>query len=329
MSELRFDPVSGEWVIIAAGRGGRPVQAAEAGRATSTPEDSGDCPFCPGNEGQTPPPTLVLPAGGPWQVRAFPNAYPALEEQATAPAQAQPLFTARPGAGAHEVIVETPVHNRTLADRTAAEARLLLDAYHQRYRALSDRAGIEHTVIFRNDGSRAGASIEHPHSQAIAMPLVPETVRHRCEIARAHHQRTGRCLLCDLAAAERDSGERVVFERGGFVVFNPFASACAGETWIVPLEHGASFGDATDAALDSLADIVVDVARRIRDAFGDPPSNWVLYSAARSEAGGEHLHWHVRATPRLEQEGGFEQGTGVYINILAPETAARILRESR
>lgn len=328
MSELRFDPVSGEWVIIAAVRGGRPLQAGETGRARPAPGHPGDCPFCPGNEGQTPSATLVIPATGAWQIRAFPNAYPALEEHAVAPVRHHPLFTWRLGTGAHEVIVETPAHDRTLAERTAAEARSLLEAYRRRYRALSGRAGTEHTIIFRNDGARAGASIEHPHSQIVAMALVPETVRRRRETARAHHQRTGHCLLCALAAAERDCGERVVIEQGGFVAFNPFASACAGETWIVPQEHGASFGDVTDASLDSLADVVVDVARRIRDAFGDPPSNWVFYSDSVGETGAAHLHWHVRVTPRLEQAGGFEQGTGVYINRIPPESLASILRRA-
>lgn len=332
MPELRLDPVTREWVIIASWRGSRPVSTGEEPPARERAEREPDCPFCPGNEEQTPQSVLVLPAGAAanqWQVRAFPNAYPALEPSpAAAPLPSSPLQVAVAGAGAHEVIVETPLHNRALPDRAESEVRLLVEAYHRRYQALTAQRETQHVVIFRNAGAWAGASLEHPHSQAVAMPVLPDSVRRRAEIARDHFERTRHCLYCDIAAGERASGSRVIAERGAFLAFAPFASAHAGETWLFPLDHQSSFGRVAVDALDDLGAILSDILGRIRRVFDGPDTNLVVHSAPRDHADAPCCHWYVQLAPRIVHLGGFEIGSGVFINTVPPEEAAAALRQA-
>jgi len=226
MSELRRNPLTGEWVIPGEEVARTNSSAPSEGEA---PSYSKDCPFCPGNEASTPPAVLEVPdpQAGRWLIRVFPNKYPALTPSPpTRAGTASSLFVVLPGEGHHEVIVETPVHNRFPADRSVEELAALLTTYQERCRASS----IRHVLIFKNRGLRAVTSLEHPHSQVIAAPIVPESVRRRWEIAAEHHRSTGRCLLCDVAAEEISDGRRIVHFNECFVVFHPFVAARPGET---------------------------------------------------------------------------------------------------
>ena len=182
--------------------------------------------------------------------------------------------------------------------------------------------------VFKNRGVAAGASLEHPHSQVVATPLVPQGLRHRERVARAHLRRVGRCLYCHLSQEELRLGRRMVAEGERFVAWAPFASAHPAETWVVPRRHVPSFGDTSDEELAELARMLGGVLRRLRSAFGDPEYNYIIHSAPRGREGAEHLHWFLQLVPRLAGAAGFELGSGVFINILSPEDAAEALRRA-
>ena len=237
MSELRLDPTTKEWVIIAGERGRRPHEYARSNQPSDVPSYVESCPFCPGNEELTPPAVLEILdlKTHQWRVRGFPNKFAALGPSSpTIGVQDRPPFVALPGEGRHEVLVETPEHNRFPSTRNDEEMLLMIQAYQERYRALLALPSTQYVLIFKNHGEEAGTSLEHPHSQIIAAPVIPERVRRSGEIARNHYDQTGQCLNCRSADEEIRAGSRIVYQDQKFVVFHPFAAAHAAETWILP-----------------------------------------------------------------------------------------------
>ena len=328
MSELRRNPLTHQWVVIASARSGRPDEYVAGSPRPRRPARDPECPFCPGNEARTPPTILELPGatGAGWAVRVVENAYPALTTPATGPPPAgTALLPVAPGAGAHEVIVESPEHDREVADRGRGEVRLMLEAYRSRYRALIDVPGIAFVSVFKNQGRTAGASLEHPHSQVVALPMTPAAVRRRSEIAAAHRERTGRCLMCDVATEELNDGRRIVRDGTGFVTFVPHAPEFPGEMWAVPKAHAASFATLPDGDLDGMAEALIDATRRLRDRLGDPDFNYAIHSPASDEQTAPHHHWYVQISPRTTTLAGVELATGLRINPESPEeTATRL-----
>ena len=271
---------------------------------------------------------LALPAssGREWAVRVVENAYPALTTPATGgPPAESALFAAMPGAGAHEVVIECADHGSEMADRAPGEERLMLEAYRARYRALVDAPEVAYVSVFKNQGQTAGASLEHPHSQIVALPVAPAAVRRRSEIAAAHRERTGRCLTCDIVAQEVSDGRRVVRDDGGFVTFAPHAAEFPGEMWAVPRAHTPSFAGLTGGDLDGLTEALLDAAVRLRDRLGDPDFNYAVHSPASDEQEAPHQHWYVQISPRTTTLAGLEVATGLRINPESPEeTAVRL-----
>src|SRR5690606_25371998 len=280
--ELRQDPCTGRWVIVAPARGRRPgahAPAAGGDVPAAGPDFVPTCPFCPGNEQSTPPEAYRLPAPGDgWRVRVVPNLFPAVAPAsafetaavttaatatAGAPAAAA-LFAAQPAVGAHEVIIETPYHSRHLADMDVAELAAVLSVYRARYKALMEQPGVRYVSLFRNHARDAGTSQPHPHAQLIALPMVPIDVEPRWDVANRYRASTGRCLYCDLLAAER-SGSRLVLETGGFAAACAFAPRFPFETWILPVRHEPDFGRVTDEELAELARVLRTVLRGLRD----------------------------------------------------------------
>ncbi len=328
MSELRRNPLTHEWVVIAPARSGRPHEYVAESPRSRRPARDPKCPFCPGNEDRTPATILELrgATGAGWAVRVVENAYPALTIAATGePPAGTALLSVAPGAGAHEVIVECPEHNRETADRGQGEVRLMLETYRSRYRALIDVPGIAFVSVFKNQGRTAGASLEHPHSQVVALSMTPASVRRRSEISAAHRERTGRCLMCDVATAEANDGRRIVRDETGFVTFVPHAPEFPGEMWVVPKAHAASFAALPDGDLDGMAEALIDATRRLRDRLGGPHFNYAIHSPASDERAAPHHHWYVQISPRTTTLAGIELATGLRINPESPEeTAARL-----
>jgi UDPglucose--hexose-1-phosphate uridylyltransferase len=320
-------------VVFAPERAARP---SEYGRLHGDHEQS-TCPFCPGNESFTPPSILEVPGeGGRWVVRVFPNKYPALRVENPTERRAEGLHDWVSGAGAHEVIVETPNHNDDLGARSAGLAYALMWAYRERIRDLSRDVRLRYISVFRNRGALAGATLSHPHSQLVALPLVPPQVRRELEVSAQHLRAHGRCLTCDTLAQELSDQRRVVDGDEHFVAYCPFASRSPFELCIAPRHHEPHFASIDNARLERLAVMVQTLVRRLSRALGSPDYNLWLHTAPNGvpgptpldpvEPGVGAFHWRIAIVPRLGQLAGFEWSTGMFINTTLPEDAAAYLR---
>ena len=330
MSRIRQDPTTEEWVIIARERAKRPNGFTRQRPKRELPDFSSSCPFCPGNESMTPDQTLLYQRqdGTGWQVRAFANKFPALTPGGRTTRDTQEgFFTEMEGVGVHEVIVETPLHNRSLALMEGDDISKLLNAYRERYNKLSQQPFAKLVVIFKNHGLAAGTSLEHSHSQLVVTPLVPRHIRLRHEVAMRYYDKNGRCLYSDLVKHELRSGKRIVMDTENFVAFHPFASQRPFETWILPKKQQASFGSVTDEDLENLAHILRINLIKLYLGLNDPDFNYVIDTAPVSDENELYYMWHMRIIPRLTEVAGFEIGSGIYINTTVPEETAQFMRD--
>jgi UDPglucose--hexose-1-phosphate uridylyltransferase len=330
MPELRKDPVTGLWVIISTERRKRP----SAFRLTHVAARADIvCPFCEGNEEYTPREVLSYrsngaAANGPgWDVRVVPNKFPALEVEGGLDRQGDGLFDKMNGVGAHEVIIETPKHDADLATLPAMAIERVLWAYRERVLDLKQDRRFRYILIFKNHGAAAGASLDHPHSQLIALPVIPRNVRDEIAGAKLHFQHKERCVYCDIIRQELDQRVRVISENSEFVAVSPYAPRFPFETWVLPKRHGSSFEEAPRHEYDALARMLKDTLQRMNRALESPPFNLIIHSSPFSEDTADYYHWHIEIMPKLTKVAGFEWGTGFYINPTAPEEAAEVLRE--
>ena len=330
MPELRKDPITGRWVIIATERRKRPNDF-----RLETPALDGArfCPFCEGHEQHTPREVLSYRhAGGPngpgWDVRVVPNKFPALQVEGDLNRQGEGLFDKMSGIGAHEVIIETPDHHASLAALPVGAIERILWAFRERVLDLRQDRRFRYILIFKNHGAAAGASLEHPHSQLIALPIVPLQVREEVEGARHHFAMKERCVYCDVVHQETESRTRVIAENADVVALAPYAPRFPFETWILPRRHGSNFEEAPRPEYDALARMLKEVLNRMNRALLTPPFNLVLHSAPFQEDSLRSVyHWHLEIMPKLTKVAGFEWGSGFYINPTSPEEAAQVLRD--
>jgi len=305
----------------------RPQDTQESVRPEPPAHDE-RCPFCPGNEDQTPPELLREPEGPDWRVRVVPNLYPALGDDGPPTRTGPALFREMPGVGSHEVVIETPRHDVRMDEMSTDEGVQAITAWRARYRLLLERPDIRAAVVFKNFGRSAGASLTHPHSQIVASPVFLPRLLRRLDAATRYADENGSCVYDDVVAAERGAGHRMVDEKGRFVAFSPFASQSPYETWIVPTVHGSSLGRLHDDDLPALADILIRVLGAIRKVCGDPDLNFVVYSAETDGRANAVFCWHIKILPKLSTPAGFELSSAMNINTVAPEDAARELREA-
>jgi UDPglucose--hexose-1-phosphate uridylyltransferase len=320
MSELRYDRLTGDSVIVAPDRSARPHSHRSDGAVTE------GCPFCPGNESETPEPVLELrlkSSPSPWFVRVFPNMYPIVS-----PDEGEGRKLANATFGMHEVVVETPLHDQELSQRTAEELLLTLQAYRERLGALLAMPGVRHVSVFRNKGPDAGASLGHPHSQIVALSYVPAAAKQNVQRWRRHRARTGSCLLCDELEHERDARHRVIVQRDGFLVYVPVATARPAEIRLAPILHTTSYIDVNDETLARLSPLLLSTVGRLQTAYEDASYNLVLQTWPRSHTHDEALHWFLRIIPRTSVLGGFELSTGDYVITTPPEEAAARYRDA-
>jgi len=332
MPELRKDPVTGRWVIISTDRQKRPNDF-HLERAVILGKEH--CPFCPGHESYTPPEVLAYrhngsaPNGPGWDVRVVPNRFPALQVEGTLDRQGEGMFDRMNGIGAHEVIIETPVHERTLAAMSAQEIEAVLWAYRERILDLKQDRRLRYILVFKNHGAAAGATLEHTHSQLIAMPIVPDFVREEIEGARRHFAAKERCVFCDIVRQDLADPKRVVLETADAVAIAPYAPRFAFETWLIPTRHNARFEETPRHEIESFARLLKQVLQRLDRALEQPAFNLILHTAPFTDDLGDLYHWHVEIMPKLTRVAGFEWGTGFYINPTSPEEAADVLRGVR
>lgn len=330
MPEIRLNRISGDWVIIATERAKRPEDFAHAKEMEAVPSYVPTCPFCRGNEGQTPPESFRLPdRDGGWAVRAVPNKFSALTAEGEVLRLGAGLKKFLPGVGRHEVIIETPAHDRPLPLLPVAHVEQVLLAYRNRFLAFYWDSRIEHVIIFKNHGRAAGTSIEHPHAQIVGTPVVPGQVRFRIEEALRTYNDFGECLYCWSLREELEDGSRVVAENDSFAAFVPYAALSPFHLWIFPKRHNACFGNITDVELKDLAPILKEILFRLYAGLDDPDLNYVVRSLSPQEGALKYYHWYITIIPRLTTAAGFELGTGMFINTALPEESARFLREVR
>jgi len=330
MPELRYNIVTREWVIIAIERARRPEEFARHGpqRTEPFPAHVGTCPFCPGNEHLTPPEMFRIARNGAWQVRVVPNKFPALDAQGELVRRSTGLKRTISGVGMHEVIIETPAHNRPLALLSEEEVSLVVQTYYHRYGALTADPRIAHATLFRNHGLRAGTSLQHPHSQVVGTPIIPPQVRERMEGALRFYDEAGDCIICSVMADELGDQARIVAQNSDFVAFVPFAALSPFHVWIFPLRHTASFLETRESELASLARMLRIVLRKIHFGLSDPDYNLTLRTPPREAHGSKYFHWYVSVIPRVTPVAGFELGSGMFINVAPPEQSATFLRNT-
>jgi UDPglucose--hexose-1-phosphate uridylyltransferase len=327
MPEIRQNIATREWVIIATERAKRPEQFVREPRerVTDRPTYAPDCPFCPGNE-ELDLERLRLPASGDWVARVVANRFPALQERGELLPQFSRLGHALTGIGHHEVIVESRLHNTCPALETLDELEMTLRANRMRGGALQNDPRIAQLIYFKNHGASAGASLLHPHTQLLALPVVPHTIEDRIEIAKRHYQAHWECVICRMAQEEEREGVRVLLQTPHFTAFVPYAALSPFHIWVVPRRHAASFLDTNDDELADLAAVLRDLLRRLYVGLGDPDYNYVIHTAPRRERTVPYLHWYVAIVPRITRQAGFELGSGMFINTALPEASAEFLR---
>jgi UDPglucose--hexose-1-phosphate uridylyltransferase len=328
MSTLRQDPTTRQWAVLAPRRESRPHERLVVSRP-SLPERDDTCPFCPGNEDQTPPEIDRLPHGEPWAVRVVPNLFAALAGDGSVERSGPPLFRKMPGAGSHEVIIESPQHDARLDTMELEDVARVVEMWRTRYRARIAEPHIRAVVVFKNFGPLAGTSLIHTHSQVVATPVFLPRLLRRLDVATRYADEHGSCVYDDVIAAEREARVRIVAECGPFLAFEPFAAGSPFETWITPTTHQPSFGDLADGDVEDLGCVVRDVLRAIRAACGDPDFNLVMFSAPSDGPPHAVFHWHIKVLPKLATPAGFELGSAMSINTVAPEDAAAALRDVR
>lgn len=345
MASLRQDPLTGRWVILAAGRSERPDDYADLRRrAPALSREMDPCPFCPGQEHETPKEVLATgrPDGAPpnspgWRVRAFPNKFPALRLDTDPLLTVDALCPEQAAVGGHEVVVCGPEHTAGLGDMSVGLLVEILEVVQQRVKTLGmAHPAVRHVLVFGNQGPDAGATLVHPHWQIIAMSVEPMVVKEKAAGFAAYRQENGTCLLCDLVTREEADGSRLIAANEHWVVIAPWASRYSHEMRFIPRRHAADLTCATPAELQSLAGLLKPCVGRLQKIIPHVSFNLVVHGAAREmmphraeSAGPDNFHWHLEILPRLSRQAGFEAGSGFAINSTPPEEAALRLRGSR
>ena len=332
MPELRKDPIVGRWVIISSERGKRPVKKINSFFES---ENTEFCPFCEGNEKYASNEIFAISSvhrekdTPGWDVRVVPNKYPALQIEGNINKRGIGLYDVLNGIGAHEVIIETPEHNLTMPQMTPEHIRKILVTYRERIKDLKNDIRLKYVLIFKNHGREAGATLEHSHSQLVALPILPKRVHEEMLGAKKYYEYRDRCIYCDILAQELYSHDRIIIDERNFIALAPFAPRKPFETWIIPKKHSAHFMWITEEELSSLADILLEVLKRINLSLSNPPFNFILHTSDFSNSENDYYHWHIEIMPVLTATAGFEWGSGFYINPTSPEEAAKFLKNVR
>ncbi|MDD5005766.1 MAG: galactose-1-phosphate uridylyltransferase [Candidatus Omnitrophica bacterium] len=331
MAELRKDPVGGRWVIINVDT---PKIPSDFAKEEHIPR-SGPCPFCYGNEFMTPPEIDAVrheethPNTPGWLVRTVANKFPALQIEGDLERRGIGIYDMSNGIGAHEVVIETPYHNKDITDLTDEEVAMSINMYCRRSIDLQKDSRFRYILIFKNRGAIAGASLEHSHTQLIALPMIPKNVLEELSGASTYFEYRERCIFCDIIRQELQEKERILIENKYFVSFCPFVSRFPFEVHIIPKEHASHFCEMNERQRLELAKILRETLLRLKIALDDHSYNFIVHTAPCDKEDHEYYHWHIEIMPRLTGIAGFEWGTGFYAVVTPPEVAIKYLREAK
>lgn len=332
MSDLRRDPINGRWVIVDTDHPNKP----EEFEYEPYNWRGGVCPFCYGNESMTPPEIQAIrdsntgPNTPGWQVRVVPNKFPALQIDGDLNRQGVGIYDMSNGVGAHEVLIEAPHHHKDIPDLLNQEIELFLSMYCQRATDLTKDKRFKYIMIFKNFGAAAGASLEHPHTQIVALPMVPKNVTEEIRGAHNYFEYRERCIFCDIIRQEMQEKERIILENKYFLCFCPFVSRFSFEIWIIPKRHNGHFYHLPPEEIPALAAILKDTLTKVKKLFANVSYNFIIHSSPINGDGDniiESYHWHIEFMPKLTRVAGFEWGSGFYVVSTPPELAAKYLRE--
>jgi len=330
ISELRQDLVTGDWVVIATGRSKRPKEFAKSEEIKEPENPETECPFC--NPAENEPENRLLVYNDnqdEWTLRVIHNKYPAFDRKGEAPQHFEegPYFGME-SIGYHEVII-TRDHRNQIANLNKVEVAEILDAYQERYVDLMNKKSVNYIEIFHNHGRESGASIVHPHSQLMAIPVISPYVKSELDGAENYHRTSQTCVYCTMLEWELGGAKkkRVIFENDDFVAFCPFASRVAFEVWVAPKKHKPYFERITREEKVSAGEALQVAVGKIYKALNNPPYNFYLHTSPCDGRDYPYYHWHIEILPRTSVWAGFELSTGIEISTLEPEEAAEFLRE--
>ena len=332
MPELRREPIVGRWIIFSTNRNKRPTDF----KKSSLKSNDEVCPFCEGNEAQTPPEVFALRKNHSakdspgWTIRVVPNKFPAVKESSENQLSALNFYNIMNAKGNHEVIIETPDHNRKMCSYTKNELNNILDTYKKRFLVLNNKKDTKYLLLFKNEGPLAGASLSHPHTQLISLPLIPNRVNDEVTTAFNYYNKNHRCAYCDMIEAELTITERVIYENKYFVAFCPYASRFPYEIWISPKKHNPFFENISFNEIKYLSDNLSCILKKIDLGLNQPQYNLIIKTApvTLNNHINSFFHWHIEIIPRFNRMAGFECGTGYYINQTLPEHCAEVLRDT-
>lgn len=338
MSEIRKDPFDRHWVVISRERSHRPSDLGTLGLSGIQA-----CPFCPGQEKETPPEVYALrdkeslsdePG---WKIRVIPNKYPALvPSPMNFSSLEENLFAEnQEGRGLHEVLIETHHHCRPYSEMEEEELFQIFESIQSRFSAFATNPAIQTILLFKNHGARAGASLAHPHSQLIGLPMIPKTLEEELERAETHYTSHQRCIYCHLIEWEHQEKKRIVLENSSFVAFVPYASRTSFEIFVAPKKHGSHFSEMTPLERGNLSALWKDLFMRLQNCLRDLSYNYFIHTSPLVESSSREaplektFHWHIEILPRLGQLAGFEWGSGFFLHSVFPEEAAHLLRQGK
>lgn len=338
MSDIRRDRLHDHYVLIAPERMRRPDTLANIPTTTSTET----CPFCEGHEEMTPPEIYASrnnePNTGNWSVRVIPNLYKAVQIELEDHSSIDGMFESRPGVGAHEIVIDTPRHDCRLSTMEILQISDWLKAISARVSDLKEDKRLIYASVFKNHGESAGATQTHPHTQIIALPIMPHDTRKLLDRGFQYYRRHGRGKVEDLLINEQSAKVRIVSKKGDFTAFCPFASGYPFEVMIAPQRTLTTLDELNRDDIGHLARLIKDVFQRLESELGNFNYNLAfnmapLNSNFENEPYFPHLKKYYRMTirimPRIYRLGGFELSTGMLINPVTPEEAAKLLRETK
>lgn len=328
-SELRQDIVTGDWVLIAPGRRRRSRRRLVKSSKRKTISVSA-CPFediKKASGGASP--LLQLGAEAKWRVSVINNKFPAMVHQDKCSlAVADGMYQHREAVGRHELLI-TRDHRKNLSALPVSEAVMVFSALAERVRVFAKDSCLEYASLFQNHGFLAGGSQSHPHLQIIAIPIIPPDVAHSLHGAARYFKAHGACAHCDVIRYELGKGDRIIFENAAAVVLAPYASVDAYEFRVYPKMHRSRFESATEAEIFGVVEALQNGLSRMKKALHDPDYNLFIHGAPLKRADGDekYYHWHIEVFPKTNELAGFELGTGMVINPVAPEQAAKVMRD--
>lgn len=330
MPELRQEPITGRWIVIATERAQRPENFTQTEKEET--HSNTTCPFCYGNEQLTPPEVMAYrppdtqPDTPGWKVRVVPNKFPAFVIEEEPQTGKRDMYNYMAAVGSHEVIINSPDHNKNPALLSNKEIVSIISAYKDRYTALKKNRKIKYILIIVNHGKKAGASLEHPHAQLFGSPVIPINVREELHGSSNYYKNHGRCIFCDIIREELRTKIRVILDTKHFLVFCPFASRSPFETWILPKKHNSHFEELSPQEVNNLSSVIRLTLAKLYKGLNDPAYNYYIHTSPCKSLSRPDYHWHIEIFPKLNIQAGFEMGSGIMINIARPEDTAAFLK---